>query len=71
MSSIYMVNLTSVGIFGMVLSAFFCDIRWTRKKIMFMTGSIMAILLLQGIIYLLMRILWRTFIRLSRIFPWP
>lgn len=51
MSSIYMVNLTSVGIFGMVLSAFFCDIRWTRKKIMFMTGSIMAILLLQGIIY--------------------
>ncbi|MDE6639721.1 MAG: GHKL domain-containing protein [Acetatifactor sp.] len=51
MSSIYMVNLTSVGIFGMVLSAFFCDIRWTRKKVMFMTGSIMAILLLQGIIY--------------------
>lgn len=52
MMSIQSVNLTSVGIFGMILSAAFCDIRWTRKKILAMSGSIAAILLFQGIIYL-------------------
>ncbi len=53
MSGIYLLNLTSVGIFGMVLSVFFCDIRWTRKKALLVTGSMIAILMLQGIIYFL------------------
>lgn len=50
---IYVLNLTSVGIFGMVLSAFFCDIFWTRKKVLIMTGSMAVILMFQGIIYFL------------------
>lgn len=53
MSVIYVLNLTSVGIFGMVLSAFFCDIHWTREKNLIMTGGMAAILMLQGIIYFL------------------
>ena len=51
MSGIYLLNSTSVGIFGMVVAAFFCDICWTRKKILLMTGSMSAILIFQGIIY--------------------
>ena len=51
MSGIYLLNSTSVGIFGMVVAAFFCDICWTRKKILLMTGSMSAILMFQGIIY--------------------
>lgn len=45
------VNLASVGVFGMVLSAAFCDILWTRRKIFILSGSIAGILLLQGLIY--------------------
>lgn len=52
MIRIQAVNLISVGVFGMILSAAFCDIRWTRRKILAMSGSIAAILLFQGIIYL-------------------
>lgn len=51
MSGIYLVNLASVGIFGMILSACFCDIRWTRKNALLLTGSMMVILMLQGIAY--------------------
>lgn len=51
MVSIQMINLASVGVFGMVLSASFCDILWTRKKVFAMSGGIAAILLLQGVIY--------------------
>lgn len=43
------INLTFVGIFGMALSAAFCDIAWTRKKVLAMSGGIASILLLQGI----------------------
>ena len=52
MISVRLANLTSVGVFGMVLSAAFCDIIWTRKKIFALSGGIAAILLFQGIIYL-------------------
>lgn len=48
---IHWINLTSVGIFGMALSAAFCDILWTRKKILAMSAGMAAILLFQGIIY--------------------
>lgn len=51
MSNIYLVNLIAVGIFGMVLSTAFCDIFWTRKKILIMAGSMAVILMFQGIIY--------------------
>lgn len=52
MISVQLINHTSVGVFGMVLSAAFCDIFWTRKKSFALSGGIAAILLLQGIIYL-------------------
>ena len=35
----------------MILSAAFCDILWTRKKVLAMLGGMAAILLFQGIIY--------------------
>ena len=51
MNSIRLLNLFSVGIFGIVLSAAFCDIFWTRKKICALLGAVAAILLFQGILY--------------------
>ncbi len=51
MINIQLINLTSVGVFGMVLSAAFCDILWTRKKVLVMSGGIAVILLFQGIVY--------------------
>lgn len=51
MISIRLINLISVGVFGMVLSAAFCDILWTKKKVLAMLGGMAAILLFQGIIY--------------------
>lgn len=49
---LYLMNGTAVGIFGMILSASFCDISWTRQKRWIMVGSMAAILLFQGILYL-------------------
>lgn len=51
MSNIYLINLISVGLFGMVLSAAFCDIQWTRPKAFIMAGSMAGIFLFQGIVY--------------------
>lgn len=51
MINIQMLNLAAVGVFGMVLSAAFCDILWTRKKVLAMICGMAAILLFQGIIY--------------------
>lgn len=51
MMGIRWLNLVSVGVFGMVLSAAFCDIFWTRKKVLAMVGGIAGILLFQGILY--------------------
>lgn len=51
MNIIHAANLTSVGVFGMILSAAFCDILWTRKKMLALSGGIAAILLFQGIFY--------------------
>lgn len=51
MNSLRLINLISVGIFGMVLSATFCDIIWTRKKIMLMVASMAVLFLFQGCIY--------------------
>lgn len=51
MSGLHFLNLASVGVFGMVLSAEFCEILWTRKKVFLFSGSIAGILLFQGLIY--------------------
>lgn len=51
MSNIYLMNLFSVGLFGMILSTAFCDIHWTRQKALIMAGSAAVIFLFQGIVY--------------------
>lgn len=51
MNIISLLNGIAVAIFGMVLSASFCDICWTRKKKLWMTGSMAGLLAIQGIIY--------------------
>lgn len=51
MRILYISNSIAVSIFGMVLSAAFCDIRWTRRKGLFMAGSMSVLLMFQGIIY--------------------
>ena len=51
MMDISMLNGVSVGIFGMVLSAAFCDIHWTKKKQWLMAGIMAVLMLLQGIAY--------------------
>ena len=51
MNTISLLNGTAVAIYGMILSASFCDIIWTRKKYSVMAGSMAALLSVQGIIY--------------------
>ena len=51
MNHIHLINLISVGIFGMVLSAEFCDIFWTWQKRLVMLGGFAAILIFQGVFY--------------------
>lgn len=51
MNHIHLLNLTSVGIFGMLLSAAFCDILWTWKKRLAMLGGMAVILAFQGAVY--------------------
>ena len=53
MNIISPLNGTAVAVFGMILSASFCDIVWTRKKKVIMTGSMAGLLLIQGMIYYL------------------
>ena len=48
---IYLLNSASVGIFGMILSASFCDIVWTKRKRISLVVSMFMILLIQAIIY--------------------
>lgn len=48
MSGLYIANGIAVGIFGMLLSAAFCDICWTIKKKWSLLGCMVSILLLQG-----------------------
>lgn len=52
MNFITMTNGGAVGIFGIILSAAFCDIVWTRQKRLLMAGCAAGLLLLQGIVYL-------------------
>ena len=52
-SSISMMNGVAVGIFGILLSASFCDIVWTKRKVSAMGISGCFLLLLQGVVYFL------------------
>lgn len=48
---IYLMNSASVGIFGMILSASFCDIVWTKRRRFGLVASMFFILLIQAVIY--------------------
>lgn len=50
MNLMMIINKGTVGIFGILLSAIFCEIRWTRRKKLFLIGSTGIILLVQGMI---------------------
>ena len=45
-------NLTSVGIFGIVLSAAFCELEWTRQRKLLLAGCTVLMLALQGVVSL-------------------
>lgn len=51
---IVVINGASVGVFGMILSAAFCDIRWTRQRKLIITAAMAGLLLWQGIVCFLM-----------------
>ena len=51
MKYIHLINLASVGVFGMILSASFCDSLRTRQKRLVIAVSMAVILVLQGIFY--------------------
>lgn len=48
MSVMYLLNNISVGVFGIILSAAFSNIVWTRRKYMAVLGTMAVILLMQG-----------------------
>ena len=50
MSILTLANGAAVGIFGIVLSASFCDIGWTKKKRTVMLASSVIMLLLQAVV---------------------
>ena len=50
MNLISLLNGTAVAIFGMILSASFCDIIWNHRKISIMIGSMAGLLAVQGIV---------------------
>lgn len=50
MNVIMIMNKGAVGIFGILLSAIFCEIRWTKRKKIFLACSTAMLLLIQGMI---------------------
>ena len=51
MRMICLLNFITVAVYGMVLSMAFCDIVWTRRRCLAMTGSMAVLLTFQGVIY--------------------
>lgn len=51
MKLLYLANGLAVGVFGMVLSASFCEVVWTREKRRALVGSMVCLLLLQALVY--------------------
>ena len=45
-------SLASVGIFGIVLSAAFCELEWTRQRKLLLAGCTVLMLALQGVVSL-------------------
>ena len=50
-NGISLLNNAVVGIFGMILSAAFCDLDWTRKRLARYWGCMAVIMLVQGVVY--------------------
>lgn len=50
MNLISLLNGFTVAVFGMILSASFCDIYWSRKRKLAMAGSMVCLLIVQGVI---------------------
>lgn len=50
MNVMMIINKGAVGIFGILLSAVFCEIRWTRKKRLIMAGGVAVLLMVQGMV---------------------
>lgn len=44
-------NLASVGIFGIVLSAAFCELEWTRQRKLLLAGCTVLMLALQMFLF--------------------
>ena len=64
MNVIMIMNKGAVGIFGILLSAIFCEIRWTKRKKIFLACSTAMLLLIQGMIGFLINfdvVLWSRF----------
>lgn len=51
MKLLYLANGLAVGLFGMVLSAAFCEVVWTHEKRRALVGSMVCLLLLQALVY--------------------
>lgn len=51
MNITYLINSIAVDVFGMILSAAFCDILWTWRRRLIIVGSIAVSLSIQGLIY--------------------
>ena len=51
-TAVYLLNAASVGIFGIVLSAAFCDMEWTRQRRLFLAVCAVLMLALQAAFYL-------------------
>ena len=54
MDTIELLNGIAVGVFGMILSAAFCDIVWTKRKYGYLAGSIAVLLIMQGLVVISM-----------------
>lgn len=52
MNTVSVINLAAVGVFGLILSAGFCDISWTRQSKRYIAVCMSLIMLLQGIVCL-------------------
>lgn len=50
------INGVLVTVFGIVLSAAFCDIQWTRKKTACIAGCVLLLFVVQGIFYFSMEL---------------
>ena len=51
MTPLYICNTVAVGLFGIVLSAAFCNITWSRRKVLEMALFTLGIFLLQAVVY--------------------